>query len=173
VYEDVKAVVGFMISALLLKFVLNDIPHAILSNITLELTTVRKGVKEETEWGKETYGDKSWAKESWGKTSNGNITLFHGTDKYLLNDILKKGIEPSYKGWSLEKEEAEEIPEKERPNPAVWLAYTPYLAFFFGNVAIQVTIPLSWVTEANDGVLVERHIPPTMIDRYVFIEDWK
>lgn len=134
---------------------------------------VKEGTRKEVEWGIEMYGEKKWGEELWGKITNGNITLFHGADKFELDGILKHGLLPSYSGWGFEPEEVEETPPKEKPAPSVWLAYTPYLAFFFGNVAVQVTIPWSWVVEANDGVLVEKAVPPTMIDRYLAVEDWK
>lgn len=142
-------------------------------NPTVTEDTIKKGAGKEVEWGEEQYGKKKWAEELWGKVTGGNITLFHGTSKFLIEDILKNGLQPGYTGLGYEPEEVEELPPEERPSPAVWLAYTPYLAFFFGDVVIQVTIPLSWIVEANDGVLVERAIPPTMIDGYRLIGSWE
>jgi len=140
---------------------------------TVTEAAIKEGVRIEAEWGEEHYGKKTWAKELWGRVEDGKITLFHGTGRYVLGEILEEGLKPSYAGWGLEPEEAEEMPPEIRPTPSVWLAYTPYLAFFFGDTVLQVTIPVSWITEANDGVLVVRHIPPGMIDRYLYIEDWK
>ena len=140
---------------------------------TITRAEIRRGVRLETEWGVEKYGEKQWAREVWGKIINNNVSLFHGTSEYILDDILREGLKPGYIGWGYEPEEIEGLPEEERPEPAVWLAYTPYLAFFFGDLVVQVTIPVSWIIEANDGVLVEKTIPPTMIDRYLFIENWR
>jgi hypothetical protein len=135
--------------------------------------TIRLGAQKEVDWGKIAYGEKHWAEELWGKVVNDNVTLFHGTSEYLLEDISRCGLQPSYAGHGYDEEEIGGLPEVERPVPSVWLAYTPYLAFFFGDVIVQVTIPLSWITEANDGVLVEQVIPPAKIDRYLYLKYWK
>lgn len=135
--------------------------------------SIREGARKEVEWGVEHYGEKKWAEGLWGRVVNGSVTLFHGTSEVSFEDISRGGLKPSYTGHGYEQEEIDEMPLEERPAPAVWLAYTPYLAFFFGDAIVQVTIPLSWINEANDGVLVEQAIPPTMIDRFLLIEDWK
>lgn len=165
-----------MIAVMLAKFCLNDVPHAAsITGITpLDLVeTTKKGVRTESEWGEEQYGRKTWASERWARITNGKITLYHGASSYNLPGIIREGLKPSTVGHAYEAEEDVDIAPEEAPTPAVWLAYTPYLAFFFGDVAIEVTIPAAWIAEANDGVLVERHIPPGMIDRYVLMEDWK
>jgi len=141
----------------------------------MEITeeTIRLGAQKEVVWGMEQYGEKLWSEHLWGRIVDSKVTLFHGTSSCLLGDILAYGLRPSVIGHSYTWEEWKEMPEGERPIPAVWLAYTPYLAFFFGDTLVQVTIPISWITEANDGVYVEQPIPPTMIDRFLHIEDWR
>lgn len=134
---------------------------------------IHEGAQKEVDWGKVAYGEKRWAEDLWGKVVDGKVTLFHGTSGYLLEGISKYGLMPSYAGHGYEEEEIKGIPKRERPLPSVWLAYTPYLAFFFGDALVQVTVPVSWITEANDGVLIEQPIPPIMIDRFLNIEDWR
>lgn len=178
---DVNTAFNSMITLLLAKFVLNDVPHAVgllgnpscMPEPTVTEIIIREGARKEAEWGKESYGEKKWAEGLWGRVTDGSVTLFHGTGEASVDDILRDGLQPSYAGWFYEQEEAEELPPEERPSPAVWLAYTPYLAFFFGDAVVQVTIPLSWIKEANDGVLVERAIPPAMVDRYLLIKNWE
>ena len=141
----------------------------------MEITeeTIRLGAQKEVVWGMEQYGERHWAEDLWGKIIDGKATLFHGTSNYVLEDITRYGLQPSVAGHGYEQEEWEKEPKGGRPIPSVWLAYTPYLAFFFGDVLVQVTIPISWITEANDGVLVEQPIPPIMIDRFLHMEDWR
>ena len=157
---------------MVLKF-FSYLTSALMLQVKVSEAVIKEGIHRETIWGEETYGKKTWAEGSWGKIENNKITLFHGTDRFMLDDILKEGLRPSYFGHGYEREEIKMIPKRVRPRPAVWLAYTPYLAFFFGNCVIQVTIPLNWIGEANDGVLVERYIPPSMIEGYILEENWK
>lgn len=159
-----------LLALLMAKFVLNDLPHSagLLAN-PVPAEKIAKGVRSEVEWGKKQYGEKIWASERWAKVTNGRVTLYHGTNLHDLPSILREGLKPSTVGWGYDEED---IDLEEAPTPAVWLAYTPYLAFFFGDVAIQVSIPVEWIAEANDGVLVEKHIPPEMIDEYMLIENW-
>ena len=165
-----------MLTLLLAKFLLNDVPHAagILANnsgrASFKEELAKSKAKSEREWGEDVYGRKVWAESEWGKVNNGGITLFHGTDRYVLQKILKDRILTSAarSTWDVgDAAEAEEVlPEY------IWLSVTPYLAFFFGDVCIKVEVPVSWIEEAGDGFSIDRDIPTSMIKEVKHKEDW-
>lgn len=162
-----------MIYLLLARFITNDLPHAagLLkinpgSNKGLR-TIIREKLKQETEWGEEQYGKKQWSKEDWGKIEGGLVTLFHGTWPYNIPRIIKEGLLAGY------DVPPEEWAEDERFEKAVWFGVTPYLAFFFGDVCVKARVPLDWIDQANDGVLVDRSVPPSMILEVKEIDDWE
>jgi len=122
---------------------------------------IRDKVLEETKWGIKEHGEKKWAIEEAGRVTHGNVILFHGTDTYILKDILKGGVR---RGFG---------PEEDEMGNYIYLATTPYLGFFFGNVCLKVRVPLRWVDDAGDGVAIEHDIRPEMILDYRRLSDWE
>lgn len=120
---------------------------------------IKAKLKQETEWGEKIYGGKTWTKDEWGKIDNGIVTLFHGTSPYDLPSVIKTGLKKSQSN-------------EEDLYRGVWFSVTPYLAFFFNDVCLKVRVPISWVGDAGDGVVVERNIPPRMIVNHLHINDW-
>jgi len=150
------------------------VPKGVAQPGVNKLRVIQEKLAEEIEWGESEEGRKiwkhegksKWMREEWGKVEGGMVTLFHGTDPFNVPRITTKGLTA---GWDIPPEEME---GEEMAPKAVWLAATPYLAFFFGDTCVKVRIPLEWVDKANDGVLVERDIPPEMIQETMAIERW-
>lgn len=169
--EQITAAITGMLMLLFTGLLFRKLYKTITGPGNLSSSEIRDMVQQkvlgETRWGEDQYGKKVWAKESWGKIVGRQVTLFHGTDPGNVPRILREGLTA---GYDIPPEELE---GEELAPPAVWLAATPYLAFFFGDAAVQVTIPLEWIAAANDGLLVTRDIPAGMTGRVMLIGEWK
>lgn len=168
-----------MIALLMAKFMLNDVPHAIgfVNNSGSQLANdLEESVRQQIAW-KSTPdagdiwnqpGESSWARSEWGKIINGHITLFHGTSSYMLPTVLKEGIKLSY--WT----PPEELDEEEEAQKGVWLTTTPYYAFFYGDVALRIRVPVDWIDKVmGDEIWLSRDVPPRMIIESKTIEEWR
>lgn len=168
-----------MIKLMLAKFILNDVPHTtgFLNNSSTQLAKdLKNSVSQQMAWKSTPNaggiwgqpGESSWARSEWGKIINGYVTLFHGTSAYLLPTMLKEGIRMSY--WT----PPEELGEGEEAQEGVWLTTTPYYAFFYGDVALRVHIPVDWIDKImGDEVWLDRDVPPGMIIESKTIEEWR
>lgn len=176
----VQEFINAMTAVLLAKFVLNDIPHAIMGSPESKQDKIVRELKEsvleqirwkstkdaEGLWGRES--ESSWVRDKWGKVEGGMVTLFHGTDPINIPDILREGLKLGY--WV----PPEELEEGEEPQKGLWLTVTPYYAFFYGDACVRVHIPIEWIDSVmGDEVWLDRGIPPEMIVEVKSIEDWR
>jgi len=182
-WNDINGVIGFTTSVVAVGFMvgmvrssfgegkaLPEYHSAEFSDLVKEL---KSSINEEIEYfespkGYETFGYSPANKfarrseeASWGKIKNGYVTLFHGVTKELIPEILSKGLKAKRIG---------EFPK------LVWFGATPYMAFYFGDTAVQVSIPASWVTNYVGGLfgeyMVERNVPVNMVTKIIKFEEW-
>lgn len=141
--------------------ILMNLRESVVKQIAWKSSEDARGI-----WGQS--GESNWARDEWGGAIDGMITLFHGTSPFSLPDILREGLKLGY--WT----PLEELEEGEEPQKGLWLAVTPYYAFFYGDVCVRVRIPIEWVDSVNgDEVWLERNIPPEFIVEVKTIEDWR
>ena len=148
---------------------------------------IAEQVKAEIEWGEGKEGRKLWSAENerlrrqeevlWGKVENGYVTLFHGTGRETIPKILRESLVQRYEMIGKTKEElTEEEWEDVREmgfGYAIWLAATPYGAFFYNDTALQVRVPLSWISYFDEsGFMVEKNISSSMIQKVIRFEEW-
>lgn len=177
----IQQVMNAMVAMMIAKFVLNDVPHAagLRSNdrdYTQLSQDLEESVRQQIAWKSTPYagdiwgqlGESTWARQEWGKIINGHVTLFHGTSEHALPSVLKEGIKQSY--WT----PPEELEEGEEPQKGVWLTTTPYYAFFYGDIALRVRIPATWIDRVmGDEIWLDRDVPPEMIVEHKAIEEWR
>jgi len=118
-------------------------------------------------------GESGWAREEWGEVKNGMVTLFHGTHPSNVAEILEKGLRAMLISEIWDLGESEEDEEEYDIREGLFLAVTPYYAFSFGDVCVRVRIPVEWITEVEEGVQVDRDIPPEMIMEVKSVGDWR
>jgi len=169
-----------MITFMMTKFMLNDMPHAAGFIYDSAHTQLGKELEESVRqqivwkstpdagdiWGQP--GESTWARHEWGKIINGYMTLFHGTSEYSMPSILSEGIKMS------SFTPLEELNVDEELQKGVWLTTTPYYAFFYGDVALRVKIPIGWIDRVmGDEIWLDTDVPPEAIVEYKTVEEWK